>query len=434
MLDVIAGLASPSSGTVTFEGRAVAGRVPDGVGVVFQEDASFPWLTSFDNAAFALRRAGLPETEVRERVEHTLSFMGLMPFARAYPAQLSGGMRQRVCIARTLVTRPRLLLLDEPFGALDQQTRLLMGDELLALWRETGATILLITHSLDEAALLSDRVGVMSARPGVFIDLVETGWPAERDSRIVARPCLRPHHRPHLGGAARPIDPGPGGGTVTRSGWIRLAVIGGAVALLEVSCRLGLVSRHAVIPPSEMARGAFRALGAEDVRGDVLATLLTVAQSFVLAIVAGFALGVMLHRLPRLRRALDPFLASYYAVPTFVFYPVFIVLFGLNRWPLVAIGFIFAVVAVAINTLDGLSRVPRAFLRTAQVMRLSGRQTLAARDPAGRRAVALHGREIRGRLFLHRRDRRRVRASRLRHRPRHRLRLQLLRQSARCTA
>jgi ABC-type nitrate/sulfonate/bicarbonate transport system permease component len=163
---------------------------------------------------------------------------------------------------------------------------------------------------------------------------------------------------------------------VTRSGSIRLAVIVGAVALLEVSCRLGLISRHAVIPPSEMARGAFRALGAEDVRGDVLATLLTVAQSFVLAIVAGFALGVMLHRLPRLRRALDPFLASYYAVPTFVFYPVFIVLFGLNRWPLVAIGFIFAVVAVAINTLDGLSRVPRAFLRTAEVMRLSGRQTL----------------------------------------------------------
>ena len=190
LLDVIAGLAPPSSGAVTFEGRAVEGRVPDGIGVVFQEDASFPWLTSYDNAAFALRRAGLPEAEVRERVERTLSFMGLMPFADAYPAQLSGGMRQRVCIARTLVTRPRLLLLDEPFGALDQQTRLLMGDELLDLWRETDATVLLITHSLDEATLLSDRVGVMSARPGRFIDLVETGWPRERDSRIVADPAF----------------------------------------------------------------------------------------------------------------------------------------------------------------------------------------------------------------------------------------------------
>jgi NitT/TauT family transport system ATP-binding protein len=190
LLDVIAGLAMPSSGTVTFEGRPVQARVPDGIGVVFQEDASFPWLTAYDNAAFALRRAGMPEPQVRERVEETLTLMGLMPFANAYPAQLSGGMRQRVCIARTLVARPRLLLLDEPFGALDQQTRLLMGDELLDLWRETGATVLLITHSLDEAALLSDRVGVMSARPGVFIDLVETGWPRERDSRIVADPAF----------------------------------------------------------------------------------------------------------------------------------------------------------------------------------------------------------------------------------------------------
>ena len=186
LLDVIAGLAVPSAGSVMFEGREIAGQVPDGVGIVFQEDASFPWLTAFDNAAFALRRAGMAEPEVQARVEHTLSFMGLMPFANAYPAQLSGGMRQRVCIARTLVTRPRLLLLDEPFGALDQQTRLLMGDELLALWRDSGATVLLITHSLDEAALLSDRVAVMSARPGIFIDMVETGWPRERDSRIVA--------------------------------------------------------------------------------------------------------------------------------------------------------------------------------------------------------------------------------------------------------
>ena len=169
LLDVLAGLSLPSAGEITFEGKPVR-AVPDGVGVVFQEDASFAWLTVRDNVAFGLRRI----------------VMGLRDFTAAYPAQLSGGMRQRVCIARTLVMQPRLILLDEPFGALDQQTRLLMGDELLRLWRETGATVMLITHALDEAAMLSDRVGVMSSRPGCFIDMVTTNWPRERDSRVVS--------------------------------------------------------------------------------------------------------------------------------------------------------------------------------------------------------------------------------------------------------
>jgi len=187
-LEVLAGLQRPTAGTVTFEGKAVGGTVPEGVGVVFQEDASFPWLTVWDNAAFGLRRSGTAPAEVKARVEDALSFMGLKDFARAYPAQLSGGMRQRVCIARTLVLQPRLILLDEPFGALDAQTRLLMGDEVLRLWRRTGATVLLITHALDEAAMLADRIGAMSARPGRFIDIIDTGWPRERDSTIVAEP------------------------------------------------------------------------------------------------------------------------------------------------------------------------------------------------------------------------------------------------------
>jgi NitT/TauT family transport system ATP-binding protein len=188
LLELLAGLQSPTAGTVTFEEHPVAGEPPRGIGVVFQEDASFPWLNVWDNVAFGLRRAGFEAGEVERRTRDALAFMGLADFSRAHPAQLSGGMRQRVCIARTLVLQPRLILLDEPFGALDQQTRLLMGDELLRLWRGTGATVLLITHALDEAALLSDRVGVMSSRPGRFIDVVTTGWARERDSRIVSRP------------------------------------------------------------------------------------------------------------------------------------------------------------------------------------------------------------------------------------------------------
>jgi NitT/TauT family transport system ATP-binding protein len=190
LLDLIAALAQPTEGEIAFEGRPIAGRVPEGIGVVFQENACFPWLTVAGNIAFGMRRLGLDRVEMARRLDHALTLMGLRDFAEAYPAQLSGGMRQRVCIARTLVAQPRLILLDEPFGALDQQTRLLMGDELLRVWRDTDATILLITHALDEAAMLADRIGVMSARPGRILEIVETGWPRDRDSRIVADPAF----------------------------------------------------------------------------------------------------------------------------------------------------------------------------------------------------------------------------------------------------
>ena len=188
LLEIIAGLSEPTAGQVAFEGRPIGARVPDGIGVVFQEDACFPWLNVADNISVGLRNIRLEPAERRARVERALEMMGLQDFEYSYPAQLSGGMRQRVCIARTLVMAPRLILLDEPFGALDQQTRLLMGEEVLKLWRQTGATIFLITHALDEAAMLADRIGVMSARPGCLIDVIETGWKRERDSRVVELP------------------------------------------------------------------------------------------------------------------------------------------------------------------------------------------------------------------------------------------------------
>jgi NitT/TauT family transport system ATP-binding protein len=187
LLEIIAGLVPPTEGGVEFEGQPIVGEAPDSIGVVFQEDASLPWLTVAENVDFGLRRSKLAKDERDARVRDVLRLVGLSDFASTYPAQLSGGMRQRVCIARTLVMQPRLILLDEPFGALDQQTRLLMGDELLLMWRETGATVFLITHALDEATMLADRIGVMSARPGRLIDVVETNWPRERDSRIVGR-------------------------------------------------------------------------------------------------------------------------------------------------------------------------------------------------------------------------------------------------------
>ena len=185
LFELIAGLQRATEGTIAFEGRPVAGTVPDGIGVVFQEDSCLPWRTVRANIALGLRNSRLPRAEQDARIDRVLRLMNLMEFSGHYPAQLSGGMRQRVCIARTLVMEPRLILLDEPFAALDQQTRLLMGEEVLRLWRATGATVFLITHALDEAAMLSDRIAVMSARPGRILDVVETRWPRERDSRIL---------------------------------------------------------------------------------------------------------------------------------------------------------------------------------------------------------------------------------------------------------
>ena len=197
-------MTAPTEGSVSVEDRPVLGEVPDGIGVVFQEDASFPWLTVWDNAAFGLRRKGVDAAEVRRRVEYAVGFMGLKDFAGAYPAQLSGGMRQRVCIARTLVLQPRVILLDEPFGALDQQTRLLMGDELLRLWRETGATsVLIITHAIDEAVMLADRVArdVGPARPLHRAAVARAGRATAQLRDRVGR-VIRPHHRPCLVAAA----------------------------------------------------------------------------------------------------------------------------------------------------------------------------------------------------------------------------------------
>jgi len=163
---------------------------------------------------------------------------------------------------------------------------------------------------------------------------------------------------------------------ISRAGWIRLLVVALLLLALEGACRAGWIDPVAVIAPSQMIAGAWHLLASGKYTRPILLTLSNVAMAAGLAVATGFAAGWLLYRLPRLRRAADPLLASYYAVPTFIFYPLFIVLFGLNRWPLVAIGFIFAVVAMALNTLQGFERVPRVLRRTARAMRLSTREEL----------------------------------------------------------
>jgi len=170
---------------VTFEGQALAGRVPDGVGAVFQQDASFFWLTVRDNVAFGLRRRGMASREVDRRVDQALAFMGLSDFAMAYPAQLSGGMRQRAALARAMSLETDILLMDEPFGALDEQTRMILGEDLSVLLARAAKTIVFVTHSLGEAVFLADRVAVFSARPGTVKAVIDIDEPHPRKPSFI---------------------------------------------------------------------------------------------------------------------------------------------------------------------------------------------------------------------------------------------------------
>lgn len=157
---------------------------------------------------------------------------------------------------------------------------------------------------------------------------------------------------------------------MTRAGWIRLALVVGAIGLLEALCRSGVIKPLTMIPPSKMAVALYGLFAAGKIQADIRQTLGNVIAAFVAASVIGFALGAGLHALPRLRRAIDPLLASYYAVPFFVFYPLFIVIFGMNDLPIIAIGFLFAVVAIIVNTLNGLDRTPLVLLKAARMYRL----------------------------------------------------------------
>jgi NitT/TauT family transport system ATP-binding protein len=169
LLYMLGGFVPPSEGRLLANGREISAPGIDR-GVVFQEYALFPWLTVEDNIAYPLKRIGLPRARRRDVIERYVTLMGLAGFEKRFPRELSGGMKQRVALARTFAYDPEILLLDEPFGALDAQTREVMQDELLRLWRTSGKTVLMVTHDVDEAVYLSNRVCVMSRRPGRFVE------------------------------------------------------------------------------------------------------------------------------------------------------------------------------------------------------------------------------------------------------------------------
>jgi NitT/TauT family transport system ATP-binding protein len=185
LFNIIGGLLDGYDGTVKVAGDLVRGPHP-AIGMIFQEESTFPWRTVIDNVAFPLEIAGIAKRERYERAKHFVSLVGLDGFERRYPAELSGGMRQRVSMARTLAAEPKIMLMDEPFASLDEQTRLLLGDKVLQIQQQLKQTTLLITHNITEAVQLSDRVFVMTYRPGKLKRMVKLDLPRPRTSEIVS--------------------------------------------------------------------------------------------------------------------------------------------------------------------------------------------------------------------------------------------------------
>ena len=188
LLRIVAGLERNDEGVVTVGGNSIQGPGLDR-GMMFQDSRLLPWLTVEKNLAFALTR--VPKPEAKERIAEAIELVGLKGFEKAYPHQLSGGMAQRVAIARVLVNRPKVLLLDEPFGALDALTKIQMQQELLRIWDRDRPTVILVTHDIDEAVFLGDRVAIMSNRPGTIRKIVSVQLPRPRDRSSEAFVAVR---------------------------------------------------------------------------------------------------------------------------------------------------------------------------------------------------------------------------------------------------
>jgi NitT/TauT family transport system ATP-binding protein len=184
LFNIVGGLLGDYEGCVLVDGKAITGSHHE-IGMVFQEESIFPWRTTLDNVAFPLEVAGAPKAERHARAKELIKLVGLDGFENRYPAEMSGGMRQRTAIARTLAFEPKILLMDEPFAALDEQTRLLLGDKVLHIQQTLRQTTLLITHNIAEAVQLADRVVVMTYRPGRVKRIFDIDLPRPRTSEIV---------------------------------------------------------------------------------------------------------------------------------------------------------------------------------------------------------------------------------------------------------
>lgn len=375
-------------------------------GIVFQQYALLPWRTARKNIEFGLEAKGLPAAERRRRAEQYLELVGLQGFADRYPHELSGGMKQRVAIARSLAFDPEVLLMDEPFAALDAQTRESLQDELLRIWQATGKTILFITHGIDEALYLGQRVAVLTSRPGRIKKIVDvdidrstddirssegfraqrttsgrfctTRWnvPGPRRFKMSSAVAVAPV-TPHVEASAdvpATTQPAHRARRLPALAWRLLrptVVVAAFLALWEVAPRTGLVDKVFLPPFSEVVGAWFTLLGNGQLAENVSASLSRALAGLAVAIVVSIPLGVAIAWYRPVADFLNPILELFRNTAALALLPVFILILGIGETSKVALVIYAASFPILLNTISGVRTVDPLLIKSARSLGLS---------------------------------------------------------------
>ena len=384
LLRILAGLDTATSGTIEIDTPANSGQPENSM--VFQGELIFPWMTVWDNAAYGLRMRNAPAAVIKERVGHYLDATGLTRFADYYPHQLSGGMKQRVSIARAFANDPEILLMDEPFSALDAQNKLLLQEELLRIWDEQKKTVVFITHSVDEAVFLGDRIMVMTAQPGRVKSFVRVGLPRPRNlielqkapefGELVHRiwsglrdevQRARDQENREISNMTTQSVAGSPERSFTVSVRTRERILGVAspIALLvvwEVAARLHIIDTRFFPAPSSIIAVMIDMLRSGELVTNTLVSLRRLALGTLIGGVPALILGIAMGLNRWVRAVFDPLVAATYPIPKSAILPLALLIFGLGEGSkifMVALGVFFPVV---INATTGVLEINRIYL------------------------------------------------------------------------